>query len=135
MGSRPSARSHDSKAGTAARILIADDHLSHRELLRFALEACGHEVAEAEDGEQVMEQAPAFAPDLFILDLDMPKMNGYAAANALRAIPAFEKTPIVALTAVSSDKAQAEIMLAGFSEYLIKPVGPTRLRECIATLL
>jgi CheY-like chemotaxis protein len=117
------------------RILIADDVLSHRELLRYALETSGYEVVEVESCEQAVEQAPAFAPHIVILDLNMPKMGGCAAARALHGIAAFEKTPIVALTAATPDHFPVEFDQAGFSEYLVKPVGPARLRQCIADLL
>ena len=119
----------------SARILIADDSLSSRELLRFILENSGHEVIEAEDGEQALERAPIFNPHLVILDLHMPKLDGWAVAIALRKLPSCKKTPIVALTAAPSDAEPGKILSAGFTDYLIKPIGPARLRQCIASLL
>lgn len=71
------------KPHPAARILIADDSTSSRELLRFILEDIGHKVAEARDGEQVIAQATLFIPHLIILDLQMPKLDGWATAAAL----------------------------------------------------
>lgn len=118
-----------------ARILIADDRLSHRELMRYTLETSGYEVVEAESCEQAIEQAPIFAPHIVILDVNMPRMGGCAAARVLRGIPAFKNTPIVALTAATSDQFADAVEQAGFSKYLIKPVGPAQLRQCIAALL
>lgn len=135
MNSPHKARSNDANPARAARILFADDLLSHRELIRFALESSGYEVIEAEDGEEALRRAPDFAPDLFILDLNMPKMNGCATATALRKIPAFTKTPIVALTVTPWDQFPADFGEAEFNEYLIKPVALTRLRQCISALL
>lgn len=135
MNSLSSARSTVPGPAGGARILIADDVLSHRELMRYALESSGYEVIEAEDGEQAVERATGFAPHIVILDLNMPKMNGCAAAMALRGIPAFTATPIIALTANTSDQSPEEITLAGFNHYLVKPVGPARLRKCISDLL
>jgi CheY-like chemotaxis protein len=123
------------KDGVIVRILIADDLLSHRDLMRFTLESCGYEVMEAEDGEQVVAFAAEFSPHVFILDLLMPKMNGYEAAMALRAIPAFEKTPIIALTATTSYERSAEFATINFCDYLVKPVGPARLRLCVSALV
>jgi CheY-like chemotaxis protein len=117
------------------RILIADDALSSRELLRSILEGSGYHVAEAEDGAQVLERAAAFQPHLIILDLQMPNLDGCAAAMALREIPAFVKTPIVALTAAALDAAPERIAEAGFTGYLVKPIGPARLRKYVASLL
>lgn len=119
----------------SARVLIADDTPSSRDLLRAILESCGYEIAEAEDGEQVIERAMAFDPHLFILDLQMPKLSGCAAAAALRKIPAFATTPILALTAALFDTAPEQIACAGFSYFLVKPVSPPRLRHCVASLL
>jgi CheY-like chemotaxis protein len=119
----------------ARRILIADDSLGGRELLRSILECSGYEVIEAEDFEQVLERATAFAPHLVILDLQMPGMNGCAAVVALRDIPGLEKIPIVALAAAVSDAFPEQMAKAGFTGYLVKPIGPARLRRCIASLL
>lgn len=135
MDNTPSDRPEDFKQHLATRILIADDTLSSRELLRFILESSGYEVAEAEDGEQVIERATVFNPHLMILDLQMPRLNGSAAAIALRKIPAFEKTPIVALTAALLDSVPAQLTEAGFTNYLVKPISPARLRQCVASLL
>jgi two-component system chemotaxis response regulator CheY len=117
------------------RILIADDTLSSRELLRSILESSGYEVAEAEDGEQVLERAILFKPHLVVLDLQMPKLNGCAAATALRKIPSFQTTPIVALTAALTDAVPEQVAEAGFTSYPVKPIGPARLRQCTASLL
>ena len=89
MVSLLTSESNDTALHIIARILIADDVPSHRELLRTILEVSGYEVDEAEDGEQVVARAPGFSPHLFILDLDMPKMNGCQAAIALRQLPEF----------------------------------------------
>jgi len=117
------------------RVLIADDALSSRELLRSILEGSGYHVAEAEDRQQVFDRAAAFKPHLIILDLQMPNLDGCATAMALRALVAFKKTPIIALTAAASDAVPEKIAEAGFTGYLIKPIGPVRLRKYIASLL
>jgi len=119
----------------AARILIADDTTSSRELLRIILEDAGHEVVEAEDGQEVIEKASSFAPDLVILDLQMPKLDGWGTAEALRKIPRLKETPILALTAAWSELMPKRLVEAGFTGYLVKPIAPARLRECVASLL
>lgn len=135
MDSEPTRRSNGSKPATTARILIADDDPSSRELLRDILESCGYEVVEAADGVEVMEHAAVFTPDLVILDLQMPNMGGAEAAQALRKLPSFEKTPIVALTAVTKGALSPDLSVAGFTAYLVKPIGPARLRQYISDLL
>jgi CheY-like chemotaxis protein len=128
-------RSKGAKPPLTIRVLIADDSQSSRALLRAILEGSGYEVVEAENGVQVLERAGGFGPDLLILDLQMPKLDGYAAAKALRKIPAFETTPIIALTAALSDAEPEQIADAGFTGYLAKPIGPARLRQYITSLL
>ena len=117
------------------RILIADDAVGSRELVRYILEGCGHEVIEAEDGEQALAQAEVCGPDLVILDLQMPKVDGYKVASTLRRTAKFAKTPILALSAAITQTAPERLAAAGFSSYLVKPIGPARLRQCVASLL
>jgi CheY-like chemotaxis protein len=128
-------RSTGAELPSARRILIADDAVSSRELLRTILERQGYVVMEAEDGEQAVHEAPNFAPHLVILDLQMPKLDGYSTAIALRKIPAFATIPIVALAAALPEVSPEEMKQAGFTQCLVKPISPTRLRECVTDLL
>ena len=109
--------------------------MSSRELLRTILEQQGYVVMEAVDGEQAVDEAPNFAPDLIILDMQMPKLDGYSTAIALRKIPAFANIPIVALAAALPEVSPDQMTQAGFTRCLVKPISPTRLRECITALL
>lgn len=117
------------------RVLIADDGASGRDLLRSILEASNYIVEEAADGAQVLEIVEVFGPHLIILDLQMPKLDGYATAAALRQIPKLRQTPMIALTAALTQTAPDRISEAGFSGYLVKPIGPLRLRQCVAEAL
>jgi two-component system chemotaxis response regulator CheY len=120
---------------TTRRILIADDASSSRELLRVILEGGGYEVMEASDGEQAVSKASEFSPHLVILDLQMPKLDGYSVAIALRKIPAFAGIPIVALAAALPEVSPEQMTEAGFTKCLVKPISPARLRECVTQLL
>ena len=117
------------------RILIADETASSRDLLRSILEACNYIVEEAIDGAQVLEIVEIFAPHVIIFDLQIPRLDGYATAAALRRMPALRQTPIIALTADLTQTAPDRISEAGFSGYLVKPIGPSRLRQCVAQAL
>jgi CheY-like chemotaxis protein len=117
------------------RILIADDAASSRDLLRSILEVSDYIVEEAVDGAEVLANVEAFRPHLIILDLQMPKLDGYATAAALRQMPRLRLTPIIALTAAPTQTAPDKILEAGFSGYLVKPIGPSRLRKCVAEAL
>ena len=92
-------------------------------------------MAEAEDGEQVLEMVRKFWPHLVIVDLQMPKMDGYATVLALRCMPYLQRTPIIALTAAITQTVPEKISAAGFTAYLVKPIGPAKLRECVAKAL
>lgn len=117
------------------RILIADDRASSRELLRLILERAGYEVLEAQDGVQALERARQGSPDLILLDLQMPRLDGYGALAELRQDPRFARAPILALTASAMRGDREKILAAGFTDYLSKPAGPELLRETVAKLL
>ena len=121
----------DDPQNAPKRILIADDAASARDLLRAILGRSGYELFEAEDGEEALESATRLQPDLVILDLQMPKLDGCSVASRLRAMPLFEGTPILAVSAAISQTEHAKLMQAGFSNFLAKPISPARLRSTI----
>jgi len=118
----------------AKRILIGEDRAASRELLRTVLEQQGYEVIEACDGEQAIAKAQAELPDLVLLDLNMPRRNGYEVLNALRDDRRLDATPIVAVTASAMMGDRQKILAAGFNGYLTKPVSLAVLREEINRL-
>lgn len=118
-----------------AVILIADDRASSRELLRTVLHRAGYEVLEAEDGEQALVQARRGHPDLILLDLQMPGLDGFGVLAELRGDPRFAHLPVLALTASAMHGDREKILEAGFTDYLAKPAGPETLRETVARLL
>lgn len=118
-----------------AVILIADDRASSRELLRTVLERSGYRVLEAEDGVQALVQARSGHPELVLLDLQMPGLDGFGVLAELRGDPRFRDLPIVALTASAMRGDREKILEAGFTEYLAKPASPETLRETVARLL
>jgi len=121
----------DTKQISPKRILIADDAASARDLVRAILGRSGYELFEAEDGEEALESATRLQPDLVILDLQMPKLDGCSVASRLRTMPLFERTPILALSAAISQIEHARLIEAGFSRFLAKPISPARLRSTI----
>lgn len=123
------------KQERSSKILIADDSESSRDLLRYILERTGCEVIEAKDGEEAPTRASSIVPDLLILDLNMPGMDGYSVASELRKLPAFAQTPIIALSAGVSHVDPAKLAASGFSTFLPKPIPPAKVRECVAMFL
>jgi two-component system, OmpR family, alkaline phosphatase synthesis response regulator PhoP len=124
----------DAKQIAPKRILIADDAPSARALVRYILGRSGYEIFEAQDGEEALECAKRLKPDLVILDLQMPKLDGCSVASRLRTMPSFEATPILALSAAISQAEHAKLIQAGFSSCLAKPISPPRLRSAVGAM-
>jgi|SRR5271170_2230793 len=117
------------------KILVADDRSSSRELIRTVLEGCGYEVFEASDGREAVDLARETQPDLLILDLQMPRLDGMGALAELRADKDFFGVPILALTASAMRGDRERALSAGFTEYVTKPVNLGFLRQELARLL
>lgn len=117
------------------RILIAEDRPSSRELIRTVLEGCGYLVSEASDGREAVEIAKRDNPDLLIVDLQMPALDGLGVLAELRQDERFSDVPIVALTASAMQGDREKALEAGFTEYITKPVNLRFLREEISRLL
>ena len=117
------------------KILIADDKATSRELLRTVLERQGYAVTEAADGEEALQKALAEPPDLILLDLQMPRRNGYEVLEELRKDPRHAELPIIAITASAMQGDREKALAAGFTGYLAKPVALVDLREEVQRLL
>ena len=116
-------------------ILIADDQPVGRELIRAILESSGYEVIEAADGQEALDKAVSNLPDLILLDLHMPQLDGFSAMKKLRSDRRFAATPIIAVTATAMKGSREEGLQAGFTDYLTKPVPIETLRSLVARLL
>lgn len=110
-------------------ILIADDSEKNRELLYTVLTHLGHQVVQASNGADAVELAQRHRPDILILDLQMPILDGFGAVRQLRGDPAFERTPILALTAYAMEGDREKALTAGFSAFLAKPLRLADLRR------
>jgi CheY-like chemotaxis protein len=117
------------------RILIVDDNAPSRELIRAILERSGYAVSEAVDGSEGLRIASQFQPDLIVMDLQMPVLDGFGALEQIRADHRFSGLPIIALTANAMQGDREKALHAGFSSYLSKPVKLTVLRAEVARLL
>ncbi len=117
------------------RVLIADDKAAGRELIRAVLEACSYWVTEAEDGVGAIQQARAVRPDLIILDLQMPGLDGFGVLEVLRRDPQFAATPIIALTASAMQGDKERALSLGFTSYITKPIRLAALRSELQRLL
>lgn len=105
---------------TAPRLLVVEDHADSREALLALLEAVGYTVYAARNGREGIEMALQVRPDLILMDIMMPEVDGFEAARTLRASEEFPQVPIIALTAMEG--ARELTLAAGFDDYIAKPI-------------
>lgn len=110
-----------------ALVLIADDSLVIRRLLRRQLEDHGHEVIEAVDGEDAIVRASETLPDVVLLDVEMPNLDGYGVLRQMRELPMLRDIPVVFLTSRASTEDVVEGLRLGAHDYLRKPFEPAEL--------
>jgi CheY-like chemotaxis protein len=106
------------------KILVIEDNQQNLYLIRYLLEDCGYEVFEAMDGKEGIEMAASIGPDLILLDIQLPTMDGYAVARTLRQNNELAKTPIIAVTSYAMPGDREKAMEAGCSGYIEKPIDP-----------
>ena len=116
-------------------ILVVDDEPPILELVRYTLEDEQIRVLEASDGAQALEAALAARPDLILLDVQMPRLDGLEVCRRLRANASLAGTRIVMLTAAGQDADRARGLAAGADEYLTKPFSPLALFTLVRSLL
>ena len=109
------------------RILVADDNYDAAEALTLQLQLAGHEVRTAHDGVEAVELAKTFDPDIVLLDLGMPKMDGYEVARQLRLSPTTSRAKLIALTGWGQQQDRDRTADAGFDAHLVKPVAEAQL--------
>ena len=112
-------------------ILIADDESIIRLGLERILEEAGHNVYAAENGIMALQQAEGCAPDLAILDIKMPEMDGIEAARRIRRLAERQRVPIIAMTAHVFDEELRRCLEAGMNDFITKPFRPAVLYRCL----
>ncbi|TAF93449.1 MAG: DNA-binding response regulator [Cytophagia bacterium] len=116
------------------KVLVADDDADILELLIYNLEKEGYEVRSASNGKQAVEIAREFVPDLVVLDIMMPQMDGIETARMLRSIPEFKHTYILFLTARAEEYSEVAAFEIGADDYINKPIKPRALMSRINAL-
>jgi two-component system, cell cycle response regulator DivK len=109
------------------RILVIEDQPDNRTILRDLLSAAGYAVLEAEDGEAGVAKALAERPDLILMDIQMPLVDGYEATRRIKAEPGMAATPIIAVTSYALAGDEAKTKAAGCDGYVAKPFSPRAL--------
>jgi DNA-binding response OmpR family regulator len=116
----------------SARILAVDDSPTILAMLEEILVSAGYEVLTAEDGAEALESARSERPDLILLDVMLPKLDGYRVCRLLKFDQKYKDIPIIMLTAKTEEQSMATGLRTGADQYLTKPVEPERLLEAVA---
>lgn len=117
------------------KILIVDDDRFSRTLSRDHLSNDGYLIVEAKDGQEAVETFAAHAPNLILMDVEMPRLNGFGACQAIKELPAGQNIPVIFITSRADDDFVAKAFSSGAEDYLLKPVNGTMLRHRVARVL
>jgi two-component system, cell cycle response regulator DivK len=117
------------------RILVVEDQEDNRRIVRDLLTSVGFELIEATTGEEGVRQAQLHRPDLILMDIQMPVLDGYEATRQIKAIPELQQTPIIVVTSYAMSGDEAKASAAGADAYIAKPFSPRALLSKIQSLL
>ena len=117
------------------KILVVDDEVGFIEVLKLRLEANGYEVVTAFDGEEALEKIKSENPDVVILDIMLPKLNGEEVCKNIRSDPVFSKTPVIMLTGKNTDVDRIVGRVIGADIYITKPFDSEQLLNAIKKVL
>ncbi len=117
------------------KILVAEDEQDIRNLIAFSLEFMGYQVVQAANGAEAVEKAPVEQPDLIMLDVRMPKLNGYEACRKLKSLESTKDIPVVFLSARGQETEIKHGLELGAEEYILKPFAPDVLQKRVASIL
>jgi two-component system cell cycle response regulator DivK len=109
------------------RILVVEDQEDNRQILRDLLANAGYEMIEAEDGQQALDQAAKHRPDLILMDIQLPVMDGYEATRRIKADPNLNAIPIIVVTSYALSGDEEKARGAGCDAYVAKPYSPRAL--------
>jgi DNA-binding response OmpR family regulator len=117
------------------KVLVVDDEEYIQHILNFSFGAEGFEVVTAADGEQAIKMAKAEKPDIIVLDIMMPKMDGYEACKRIKTDPQTKNIPVILLTAKGREVDRKLGAEAGADDYVVKPFSPGRLIERVEGIM
>ena len=123
------------KAAEPPTVLLVEDTEDNRFMMRRLLEMSGYRVVEAMNGEEAVKLARSESPQLILMDLSLPVIDGLAATRLIRKLPDCESTPIIAVSAHDTSDFQSEAIAAGCNSYVTKPIDFNELEKLINQLL
>ncbi len=109
------------------RILVVEDQADNRQILRDMLASADYEMTEAEDGEQALAAVAKHRPDLILMDIQLPILDGYEATRRIKADPALRSIPIIAVTSYAMSGDEEKALAAGCDDFVPKPYSPRQL--------
>jgi CheY-like chemotaxis protein len=112
-------------------VLVVDDNTDAADTTAMLLEAAGCVARAAYDGEQALREVAAFAPDVVLLDIGMPELDGVEVCRRIRALPSGASIKVIALTGWGQEESRRRTQRAGFDEHLVKPVNPDALLRLV----
>jgi CheY-like chemotaxis protein len=115
-------------------VLVVDDNVDAASSLAMVVEVFGHESMSVADGPTALEAVEAWRPDIVLLDIGMPGMNGYDVCREIRARPWDRRMTLAALSGWGQDEHKSQAAAAGFDHYFIKPIDPEALRQLLVGL-
>jgi two-component system cell cycle response regulator DivK len=119
----------------SATILLIEDNANNRYLATFLLEQQGYRVVSATDGPAGIATAASLSPDLILLDIQLPRMDGYDVARALRALEELRDVPIIAVTSYAMAGDREKAIAAGCTAYIEKPINPDTFVSAVGVFL
>lgn len=125
----------DNNSGQKKKILVVDDEVNFLKILKLNLEAKGYVVVTAFEGEEALEKLMGEKPDVVILDIMLPKLNGDEVCRCIRSDPVFSKTPVIMLTGKDTDVDRIVARVIGADIYITKPVDFGQLNSAIKKVL
>jgi two-component system, cell cycle response regulator DivK len=117
------------------RVLVVEDQEDLREIARFALEGAGYEVVEAATGAEGIAKAETERPDLVLMDIQLPVLNGYESTRRIKALPGMARTTIIAVSSFAMKGDEEKARAAGCDAYVTKPYSPKQLVDLVREFL
>jgi two-component system cell cycle response regulator DivK len=133
-GEQEAGRRMEDERDSSLVVLVVEDFEDNRFMMRRLLEMSGYRVVEAVNGNQAVERAVSERPDIILMDLSLPQLDGLAATRRIRAQEGMRKVPIVAVSAHDSADFHAEALAAGCNEYVTKPIDFEHLVQLLSRL-
>lgn len=109
------------------RVLVVEDHEDNRQILRDLLGSAGFEIVEAENGEEAVTLAETSRPDVILMDIQLPVLDGYEATRRIKADPRLQSIPVIVVTSYALSGDEEKARLAGCDDYVSKPFSPRDL--------